>query len=106
MIISSGVNVYPSQIESVIEEHPAVASCAVIGVDHPYKEQVQRSNDLSVVHPYGFPLPIYTHPNFCAANIFPLLTWKFFVKCCNVIASWIVTPKSFQIVTRTSFWSH
>lgn len=43
MIISSGVNVYPSQIESVIEEHPAVASCAVIGVDHPYKEQVPKA---------------------------------------------------------------
>lgn len=43
MIISSGINVYPSQIESVLEEHPAVASCCVIGVDHPYKEQVPKA---------------------------------------------------------------
>lgn len=43
MIISSGINVYPSQIEGVLEEHPAVASCAVIGVDHPYKEQVPKA---------------------------------------------------------------
>ena len=43
MIISSGVNVYPSQIEKVLEEHPAVASCVVIGVDHSYKGQVPKA---------------------------------------------------------------
>ena len=43
MIISSGVNVYPSQIEQAIEEHPAVASCVVIGVDHPYRGQVAKA---------------------------------------------------------------
>lgn len=43
MIINSGVNVYPSQIEEVIEKHPAVASCAVIGVEHSYKEQVPKA---------------------------------------------------------------
>ncbi len=32
MIISSGENIYPSQIEAIINEHPKVAECAVIGV--------------------------------------------------------------------------
>lgn len=32
MIICSGENIYPSQIEAVLNEHPAVAECAVIGV--------------------------------------------------------------------------
>jgi long-chain acyl-CoA synthetase len=32
MIIVSGFNVYPSEIESVITAHPGVAECAVIGV--------------------------------------------------------------------------
>lgn len=43
MIISSGVNVYPSEIESVIEQHEAVAACAVAGVSHPYKIEVPKA---------------------------------------------------------------
>ena len=43
MIISSGVNVYPNNIEQVIEMHEAVAACAVIGIHHPYKMQVPKA---------------------------------------------------------------
>lgn len=43
MIISSGVNVYPSEIEQVIERCNKVAACAVIGIDHPYKEEVPKA---------------------------------------------------------------
>ena len=43
MIISSGVNVYPSNIEQVIESHEAVAACAVIGIQHPYKMQAPKA---------------------------------------------------------------
>lgn len=43
MIISSGINVYPSNIEQVIESHDAVESCAVIGIHHPYKMQVPKA---------------------------------------------------------------
>ncbi len=43
IIISSGYNIYPSQIESVIEEHPDVMTCTVIGVPHPYKVQVAKA---------------------------------------------------------------
>src|SRR5256885_9862735 len=32
MIITGGFNVYPSDIESVLLQHPQVAECAVIGV--------------------------------------------------------------------------
>ena len=39
MIISSGYSIYPSQLENVIEAHPAVLSSCVIGVDDPYKVQ-------------------------------------------------------------------
>jgi fatty-acyl-CoA synthase len=41
MIISGGVNVYPTEVESVIMEHPAVAEAAVIGVhDDEWGERV------------------------------------------------------------------
>ena len=40
IIISSGYNLYPSYIESVIDKHPAVNASVVIGIDHPYKVQV------------------------------------------------------------------
>lgn len=43
MIISSGVNVYPSNIEKIIETHDAVSSCAVIGIYHAYKIQVPKA---------------------------------------------------------------
>jgi bile acid-coenzyme A ligase len=32
MILSGGRNIYPAQVEAALEEHPAVASCAVIGL--------------------------------------------------------------------------
>lgn len=43
MIISSGYNVYPSHVEEVIESYPAVLQCTVIGVPHPYKQEVCKA---------------------------------------------------------------
>ena len=31
MIIRGGVNIYPGEIEAVLQAHPAVADCAVVG---------------------------------------------------------------------------
>ena len=42
MVISGGVNVYPVEIESVIESHPDVAEAAVVGVpDEEWGERVR-----------------------------------------------------------------
>ena len=43
MIITSGYNVYPSHIEEVIESHPSVLQCSVVGVPHPYKQEVPKA---------------------------------------------------------------
>lgn len=43
MIVSSGYNVYPSHIEEVIESHPAVLQCTVVGIPHPYKQEVPKA---------------------------------------------------------------
>ncbi len=32
LILAGGANIYPAEVEATLEEHPAVLSCAVIGV--------------------------------------------------------------------------
>ena len=43
MIITSGYNVYPSQIEEVLLSHEAVLNVSVIGIPHPYKKEVAKA---------------------------------------------------------------
>lgn len=43
IIVSSGYNIYPTYLESVINSHEAVLTSTVIGVDHPHKGQVAKA---------------------------------------------------------------
>ena len=43
LIITSGYNVYPTQIEELLETHKAVLKCTVIGIPHPYKQNVPKA---------------------------------------------------------------
>lgn len=43
LIIVSGFNVYPAEVEDVIASHPAVADVAVIGVPHPYSGEAVKA---------------------------------------------------------------
>ena len=36
MIISGGINVYPREVESVLEDHPSIAESAVVGIPDEY----------------------------------------------------------------------
>jgi long-chain acyl-CoA synthetase len=43
LIIVSGFNVYPAEVEEVLTEHPAVADVAVIGVPHPHQGEAVKA---------------------------------------------------------------
>jgi acyl-CoA synthetase (AMP-forming)/AMP-acid ligase II len=48
MIISGGVNIYPQEVEAVLQLHPAVADVAVIGIpDEEFGEQVKAVIELA-----------------------------------------------------------
>jgi acyl-CoA synthetase (AMP-forming)/AMP-acid ligase II len=41
MVISGGLNVYPTEVEEILYTHPAVEECAVVGMPHTeYGEMV------------------------------------------------------------------
>ncbi|MDV6378136.1 long-chain-fatty-acid--CoA ligase [Sporosarcina sp. GW1-11] len=43
MIIASGFNVYPREIEEVLYEHPAIQECIVAGVPDPYRGETVKA---------------------------------------------------------------
>lgn len=53
LIIVSGFNVYPAEVEAVLREHPGIAACAVVGVPHPYTGEAVKAY---VVPREGIPL--------------------------------------------------
>lgn len=43
LIVVSGYNIYPNRIEELLELHPAVRKCIVVGVAHKYKMEVPKA---------------------------------------------------------------
>lgn len=42
MIIVSGFNVYPNEVEGVVEMHPKVRECSVVGIDDEQQGQAVK----------------------------------------------------------------
>lgn len=49
LIVTGGANVYPAEVEAALEAHPAVRSCAVVGL--PDEEFGQRVHAIVQAHP-------------------------------------------------------
>jgi long-chain acyl-CoA synthetase len=49
MIISGGENIYSVEVENIIAQHPAVQSCAVIGI--PHEEWIETVHAIVIPHP-------------------------------------------------------
>ena len=43
MIVSNGYNIYPQQLENIIDAHPNVSTSCVIGIPHEYKREVAKA---------------------------------------------------------------
>jgi long-chain acyl-CoA synthetase len=43
LIIVSGFNVYPAEVEEVLMLHPAIRACAVVGVNHPHTGEAVKA---------------------------------------------------------------
>jgi long-chain acyl-CoA synthetase len=48
MIISGGENIYSVEVENIVAQHPAVQSCAVIGIPHP--EWIETVHAIVILH--------------------------------------------------------
>ncbi len=66
MIIVSGFNVYPTEVESVLFTHPAVMEAAVIGVPHGYYGEVVKAY---VIPKAGAKVSVDELKKHCEANL-------------------------------------
>ncbi len=66
LVIVSGFNVFPAEVEEVLMEHPAVQACAVVGVPHPHTGEAVKA--FVVVEP-GQSLEEDAAIEFCAQHL-------------------------------------
>lgn len=86
MILVGGENIYPIQIEEVIQEHPKVLNCAVVGVPDQQRGQalaayiVKKDDSLTINELREFVInhpmvPSYKRPRYyCFVDVLPMTT--------------------------------
>lgn len=66
MIVSSGFNVYPAEIDAVLYSHPAVIEACTVGVSHPERVEVPKSY---VVLKKGYAATVNELVQFCRQHL-------------------------------------
>jgi long-chain acyl-CoA synthetase len=66
LVIVSGFNVFPAEVEAVLTDHPAIEGCAVVGVPHPYTGEAIKAY---VVARPGIPIEEDDVIAFCAERL-------------------------------------
>lgn len=69
MIVTSGYNVYPSQIEELLETHPAIMLCNVVGVPDSRKGEVIKAYIVLNKGFLPFPALIKNFKKLCEKNL-------------------------------------
>lgn len=68
LIIASGYNIYPREVEEVIYEHPGVKEAAVVGVPDSYRGETVKA---FIVLKEGVQVTAQEISDFCKANLAP-----------------------------------
>lgn len=75
MIIASGFNIYPTEVEGILQSHPGVVETAVIGVPDDYRGETVKA---FIVQKPGTTLTEEDMTLFCKKNMVPYMVPKSF----------------------------
>lgn len=75
MIIAGGFNIYPKEVEGVLQSHPGVVETAVIGIPDDYRGETVKA---FIVPKPGTTLSEEEMTLFCKKNMVPYMVPKFF----------------------------
>lgn len=68
LIIASGYNIYPAEVEDIIYEHPSVLEVAVVGIPHSYRGETVKS---VIVLKKGYSVTADEIMKFCSMRMAP-----------------------------------
>ncbi|HET8660487.1 MAG TPA: AMP-binding protein [Micromonosporaceae bacterium] len=69
LVLVSGFNVYPTEVEQVLEAHEGVAEAAVLGIPHPYTGQTVKAYVVRAAGPAGAGVTVEALLRHCERNL-------------------------------------